>query len=78
MAEGGDKCHGQPMSARRLGAQGLSLARPAMGRRHIGLGPGLIDEDEAFGRWPLLILLPLLAAIRNIRPILLAGEYGFF
>lgn len=49
-----------------------------MGRCHIGFGPSLINEDETFGRWSLLILLPLLAAIGNIRTILLSREYGFF
>ena len=78
MPEGCDEGHCQPMSAGSLGEQRLPLAAPAMGWCHICLGPGLIDKDEAFRRRSFLILLPLLAPVRNVRPILLAGEYGFF
>lgn len=78
MPEGRDKGHCQPMSARCLGEQRLPLAAPAMGRCHIGLGPGLIDKDKAFRCRSFLILLPLLTPVGNVRPILFAGEYGFF
>ncbi len=78
MSEGCDEGHCQPMTAGCLGEQRSPLAAPAMGRRHIGFGPGLIDKDKPFRCRSFLILLPLLAPVRNVRPILLAGEYGFF
>ena len=33
--------------------------RPSLRRRHVGLGPGLVDEDQALGRDTVLILDPL-------------------
>ena len=78
MPEGCDEGHCQPMPSRGLGEQRLPLAAPAMGRCHIGLGPGLINEDKALRHRSFLILLPLLAPVGNLRPVLFAGEYGFF
>ncbi len=51
---------------------------PAMGPDHVGLGPGLIDEDKP--RWIDLALIPLptRAAPGHVRSVLLAGVYGFF
>jgi hypothetical protein len=45
---------------------------------HVGLRPGLVDEDEA-GRidFPLMPL-PAGTAVRDVRPILLGRDHGFF
>ena len=51
---------------------------PAMGARHIGFGPSLVDEDEAFGIKPWLESSPPRAVARDVRTILLSGEQGFF
>jgi hypothetical protein len=45
---------------------------------HVGLGPGLIDEDQAPRIKPTLILLPLQAAAGDVGPVLLAGVQAFF
>ena len=37
------------MAVRHLGGQALAARRPAPERSHVGLGPGLVDEDEAGG-----------------------------
>jgi hypothetical protein len=62
------------------GALAFSVAarRPTAQGRHVVLGPGLVDEDQAGGIDPPLILAPLLAATRDVRPVLLLGEQAFF
>jgi DNA replication protein DnaC len=45
---------------------------------HVGLGPGLVDEDQACGVDPGLVFFPLLTPSRDVGAILLAGEHGFF
>jgi hypothetical protein len=66
------------MAMRHLGPEALAARRPASEGRHVRLGPGLVDEDEA--GWIDLRLMPLPpgAAARDVRAILLAGEDGFF
>ena len=34
------------MAERRSRDEALAAPTPAMGRRHVGLGPGLVDEDQ--------------------------------
>lgn len=46
MPQSGEKRHSVPMAIRRLGPETRSDRRPAAQGRHIGLGPGLVDEDE--------------------------------
>jgi len=47
MAQRRDKSQRCPVSMRHFCAQTLSLAASAMGARHIGLGPGFVEKDEA-------------------------------
>ena len=61
-----------------LGDQPLTLGAAAMGAGHVGLGPGLVDEDQAPGIKPGLMALPPLALAGHVRPILLGGEQAFF
>jgi hypothetical protein len=63
---------------RGLGDQPLAAWSPTPERRHVGLGPGLVDEDQAPGIKLCLILLPLRAPSRDPRPVPLAGEQRFF
>jgi hypothetical protein len=49
-----------------------------MAARHVGLGPGLVDEDQASRIKPALVLLPLRPSPGDIGPILLAGAQAFF
>jgi len=39
--------HGAPATVRCEGPQTLALWRPSAQRSHVGLNPGLVDEDEA-------------------------------
>lgn len=66
------------MTVWNLGNQALANATPAAYWRHIRLGPGFIDEDQA-GRINLaLMFFPLLPPARDIRAVLLAGVQTFF
>ena len=78
VSQGGEEGHGAPMAMRHLGMQRRTAAMPAMGARHVGLGPGLVDEDEACRIDAALMPPPPAPPPRDVRSILLAGEDGFF
>jgi hypothetical protein len=61
-----------------LGGQPFAAWPPATERRHVGLGPGFVDEDQAGGVNPRLIGPPLRPPPSDIGTILLARENGFF
>jgi hypothetical protein len=67
-----------PMSLRHLGQELVPTRRPAAQARHVGLGPGLIDEDQARRVKPVLIRLPPSTPSRHVGTILLGGEQSFF
>lgn len=73
-----DEGHGLPMSVRHLGMKSLTNRRPTPQRSHVGLSPGLIDEDEAGRVRTALIFLPLLASVRDVGTELFGGKHGFF
>jgi hypothetical protein len=76
--QGRKECEGLPMPVRRLSAQALPSRSPAVGADHVGLGPGLIDEDEA-GRINLSLMpFPACPSARDVGPVLLAGQQRFF
>jgi len=77
-AQGGDEGHRLPVAIRHLCVKPLTFGRPTPQRCHVGLGPGFIDEHEAGGIRPPLILLPLLAPPGDLRPQLLGGKNAFF
>ena len=58
--------------------QSFAPRRPAAQRLHVGLRPGLINEDQALGIDPALALPPLQPPPGDIRSIALAGDDGFF
>jgi hypothetical protein len=59
MAQGGEEGHGIPMSERGFGLHAGTAPAPATQEGHIGLGPGLIDEDKAAGvNLPLIVPAP--------------------
>ena len=62
------------VQAVRLSAQALPSRPPAMGADHVGLGPGLIDEDEAGGINLSLAPFPACPSARDVGPVLLAGQ----
>lgn len=78
MAESGQKGHGFPVTVRRSGVEALSPLAPSVGPRHVGLGPGLINEHETAGIDLSLVALPTLAPPRYVRPVLLTGQHAFF
>jgi hypothetical protein len=51
---------------------------PAVGARHVGLGPCLVDEDQTRRIKPPLILFPLRPPSGHVGTILLAGVQAFF
>src|SRR6202043_1679048 len=59
VAQSGHEGHGLPAAVRYLGFDALTARRPAPQRRHIGFGPGLIDEPQPSAFDPIPILGPL-------------------
>lgn len=70
--------HGLPMTVRHLGLDPLAARRPSSERRHIGLGPGLVDEHQAGRIDAVLMLCPLDPPARHIGAILLTGDQRLF
>ena len=61
-----------------LGDETLTARRPSTQRRHVGLGPGLVDEDQAFRLDAILILCPLRPSARHVGAIAFASHHAFF
>src|SRR5262249_34303303 len=78
VAQGGNEGHGRPATVRHLGWQALAERAPAAQRRHVGLGPGLVDEDQAGRIDTILIGHPLPTATRYIGTISFAGDQRLF
>src|SRR5215204_6140537 len=78
MAQGGQESRGLPVAVWDLGVESLATLRPSPQRRHVGLGPGLVDEDQTLRRNPALILAPLRPPPRDVRTIAFAGDDAFF
>ena len=66
------------MPVRRLSVQALTSQSPTVGADHVGLSPGLIDEDEA-GRINLSLMpFPACSSARDVGPVLRGGQQRFF
>jgi small ligand-binding sensory domain FIST len=78
VAKGCEERQRTPLAERGMRDQRLAARCPAPDRRHVGLGPGFIDEDEPTRIKPPLILLPLRPAPRDLWARLLGGEQAFF
>jgi len=78
MTERGEEGHGLPATIGDLGPEPAASRCPSPERRHIGLGPGLIEEDQAAELNAVLIGRPLRAPACDVGAILFAGEHGFF
>jgi hypothetical protein len=61
-----------------LGNQARSATRTTAAAGHVGLGPGLINEDQAARIKPALILLPPQPPACDVGPVLFAGVQAFF
>ena len=67
-----------PISLRDLVDEALSLRRPAAKPGHVGLRPGLVDEDQTPGIDEPLIGAPARSVTADVRTILLARDEGLF
>ena len=61
-----DKSHRPPMAIRHLGPKPLADRRPTAQRRHVGLGPSLVNENQPGRINAPLILFPLLAPSNDL------------
>ena len=77
-AERCEEGHRAPMTIGHFGMEPLAHRCPPSQRRHVGLRPGLIDEDQASRIKPALIFLPLLAPPGDRGSELFGGQYAFF
>jgi hypothetical protein len=77
-AQRGDEGHRLPVAVGHLGMEPLTDLRPAAQGRHVGLGPGLVDEDETRRIRPALERLPLLAPPGHLGAKLFGGKNAFF
>jgi hypothetical protein len=59
-------------------AQTFAARAAAVTSRHVGGGPSFVDEDEAVQVEIELALEPVLAALQDIRVLLLARMRGLF
>jgi hypothetical protein len=75
---GGDQGGGLPAAIWDLGDKPLAARAAAMGPRHVGLDPGLVDEDQLVDRQLRLPFAERLAGLRDVRPVLLGGVQRFF
>ena len=66
------------MAVRDLGDQALTTRAASMCAGHIGLGPSLVDEDQAAGINLGLMELPAFPLSGHVRPILFGGVQAFF
>lgn len=69
----GHKGHGFLVPMRHRRDQALAPSCAAVGAGHVGLGPGLIDKDQARGVNPALMTFPAFALVGDIGPIRLGG-----
>ena len=78
VAQRGQEGRGLPVAVRDLGDEPFSARRPAVGPGHVGLGPGLVDEDETRRIGALLMASPAPAVALDVRTILLARDQRLF
>ena len=77
-AQRAQKGQSAPMTMWSKAAQPFALWSPAAHRRHVGLDPSLIDEDELGGIEAILPGPPSRPPARDICTSLLKGEQRFF
>ena len=77
-AQGGNERHGLPVAVRCMPDQALAPWRPAAQRRHVGLCPGLVNEDQAARVNSFLVALPALAAAGDVRLAVARRPARFF
>ena len=78
VAQRGEEGRGLPAAMRNLVEEPLALRRPAAQAGHVGLRPGLVDEDQSPGINEALIGSPSSAMAAYVRAILLPRDEGLF
>ncbi len=78
VAQGGQEGHRLPMALGHLGDEPAPTPTSATGARHIGLGPGFVDEDELGAIKLGLLGAPAPAGGGDVGAILLGGVQRFF
>ena len=78
VAQGGEERRGLPLALRNLVDEALSLRRPAAKPCHVGLRPGLIDEDQTPGINVPLVGAPARAMAAYVLAILFTRDEGLF
>ena len=78
LAKSGEECRRLPAALWDLVDEALSLRRPAAKPCHVGLCPGLINEDEAPGVDEPLIGAPSFAVAAYVAALLLARDKRLF
>ena len=76
--QGGEEGHCLPVTVRDLCREPAAPRAPTSDWSHVGLGPGLVDEDESPWIKKSLIFLPACPLAGDVRPILLAWQHAFF
>ena len=69
---------GPPFAEGRFGDEALASGASAVDARHVGFGPGLVDEDEPLRIDRRLTRLPPLTPAGDVRPVLFGGAKAFF
>ncbi len=77
-AQGTEEGQRAPVTVGCKAAQTLASRSPTAQWRHVGLDPGLVDEDQPVGIEIELILEPLLAPDQNVGTVLFSGVRGLF
>ena len=78
MSQCGQEGRSLPVTVRDFGLEPHAERCPPPQRRHVGLGPGLVDEDQALRLDFILILDPLRSPPRDVGSIAFASHHGFF
>jgi hypothetical protein len=72
------ECQRSPFAERCLGEEPLASRASSVCARHVGFGPGLVDEDQTRRIELSLVFLPALTPPFDVGPILLGGVQTFF
>ena len=77
-AQSREEREGPPSAEGRFGDEALTSGASAMGARHVGFRPGLVDEDKPPRIDRRLTRLPPLTPLGDVRPVLFGGAKAFF
>jgi hypothetical protein len=78
MAQGGQEGHGLPAAVWNFDGKPLSTWGPTPQCRHVGSGPGLVNENQALRLDAILIFDPLGSPSCDVGTIAFASRHAFF